>query len=87
MKKEILNTEDTLIMMGTKERNKIISKSKKKMPDREWYSLRHMLSYLNWAEMVVLLGGREAGKSYSVTDFFCIKYKHRHIPFYWIRLN
>lgn len=87
MKKEILNTEDTLIMMGTKERNKIISKSKKKMPDREWYSLRHMLSYLNWAEMVVLLGGREAGKSYSVTDFFCRQYKYRHIPFYWIRLT
>ena len=59
----------------------------RKVGSREYYSLRHMLGYLNWAEMVVLLGGREAGKSYSVTDFFCRQYKYHHIPFYWIRLT
>lgn len=79
--------DDELIMMGAKKRKEIANKSHKKAPDREWYSLRHMLSYLNWAEMVVLLGGREAGKSYSVTDFFCRQYKYKHIPFYWIRLT
>ena len=35
----------------------------------------------------VLLGGREAGKSYSVTDFFCRQYKHKGIPFTWLRLT
>lgn len=80
-------TEEILLLMTDKERKEASSKSKKKIPNREWYSLRHMLSYLNWAEMVVLLGGREAGKSYSVTDFFCRQYKYRHIPFYWIRLT
>ncbi len=59
----------------------------KKLREREYYSLRHMLSYLNWAELIVLLGGREAGKSYSVTEFFCAQYYYKHIPFYWIRLT
>ena len=44
---------------------------KKRKADYEWYSLRHMLGYANWALFYILLGGREAGKSYSVTDFFC----------------
>lgn len=86
-KKNELTTEETLRLMTEKERKEAFKKSKKNIPNREWYSLRHMLSYLNWAEMVVLLGGREAGKSYSVTDFFCRQYKYRHIPFYWIRLT
>ena len=46
-------------------------KDAKKKRDYEWYSLRHMLGYANWALFYILLGGREAGKSYSVTDFFC----------------
>lgn len=54
---------------------------------REWYSIRHMLSYANWAMFYVLLGGREAGKSYSVTDFFCRQWKHKGIPFTWLRLT
>ncbi len=35
----------------------------------------------------ILLGGREAGKSYSVTDFFCRQFKNKGIPFTWIRLT
>lgn len=55
-----------------KEANKQIDhEMKKKKRDYEWYSLRHMLGYANWALFYILLGGREAGKSYSVTDFFC----------------
>lgn len=54
---------------------------------REWYSLRHILGYANWAMFYILLGGREAGKSYSVTDFFCRQWKNKGIPFTWMRLT
>jgi len=54
---------------------------------REWYSLRHMLSYANWALFYILLGGREIGKSYSVTDFFCRQWRKKGIPFTWLRLT
>lgn len=36
----------------------------------KWYNLRPILGYFNWAMFAVLLGGREVGKSYSVTNFF-----------------
>ena len=61
-------------------------KKAKKIQD-EWYSLRHMLGYANWAMFFLLLGGREAGKSYSVTDFFCRQFKYKNIPFTWLRLT
>jgi hypothetical protein len=35
----------------------------------------------------ILLGGRQAGKSYSVTDFFCNQFVNRGIPFVWLRLT
>ena len=54
---------------------------------REWYSLRHILGHANWAIFYLLLGGREAGKSYSVTDFFCRQWKNKGIPFTWMRLT
>lgn len=60
---------------------------RKKVKDYEWYSLRHMISYANWAIFYVLLGGREAGKSYSTTDFFCRQFVNRGIPFVWLRLT
>lgn len=46
-----------------------------------------MLSYANWVLFYILLGGREAGKSYSVTDFFCRQYKNKGVPFVWMRLT
>ena len=55
--------------------------------DYEWYSVRHMLGYANWAMFYILLGGREAGKSYSVTDFFCRQFTNKGIPFIWLRLT
>ena len=50
----------------------VIKKFRKKQAEREaeWYSLRSILGY-SWALFLMLLGGREAGKSYAVTDFFC----------------
>ena len=53
----------------------------------EWYHLKPILGYANWALFYILLGGREVGKSYSVTDYFVESYVHRGIPFTWIRLT
>lgn len=57
-----------------------------KVLEREWYSLRSILGYW-WALFYFLLGGREAGKSYAVTDFFVKQWKEYGRPFYWIRLS
>lgn len=53
----------------------------------EWYNLRPILGNSNWAIFFLLLGGREAGKSYSVTNFFVDQWKNKGIPFNWIRLT
>ena len=53
----------------------------------EWYNLRPMLGYYNWAMFYILLGGREAGKSYSVTDFFVHQFVTKGTPFIWLRLT
>ena len=45
------------------------AKAKKKAVS-QWYNLRPILGYFNWAIFAILLGGREVGKSYSVTNFF-----------------
>ena len=62
-------------------------KAKRKERNEEFYSVRHMLGYANWALFYILLGGREAGKSYSVTDFFCRQFVNKGIPFTWLRLT
>ena len=54
---------------------------------KEWYGIRAALGCSSWAWFYALLGGREAGKSYSVTEFFVRKWKNDGIPFTWIRLN
>ena len=53
----------------------------------EWYNLRPILGYANWAIFYCLLGGREIGKSYSVTNFFVDQWKNKGIPFVWLRLT
>ena len=53
----------------------------------EWYNLRPILGFANWALFYVLLGGREAGKSYSVTNFFVDQFVNKGIPFTWLRLT
>ena len=52
----------------------------------EWYSLRSLLGY-QWAYFLFLIGGREAGKSYATTDFFCRQWRRYKRPFYWLRLT
>ena len=57
-----------------------LEKKKEKL-NHEWYSLRSLLGY-DWALFLMLLGGREIGKSYAVTDKFCNqwrKYGHVHV--------
>ena len=53
----------------------------------EWYNLRPILGNANWALFYILLGGREAGKSYSVTNFFVDQWRNKGIPFTWLRLT
>lgn len=62
------------------------AKKRAEYQKKEWYSIRASLG-CEWAWFKVLLGGREAGKSYSVTDFFVGAWKKWHIPFVWMRLN
>ena len=47
-----------------------IDNSNKIKQNSQWYNLRPILGYFNWAMFAILLGGREVGKSYSVTNFF-----------------
>ena len=65
-----------------------ISKNMKKKEkiNREWYSLRGMLSY-SWAQQIFLIGGREAGKSYAVGDLYVSQWKTKGRPFFWLRLD
>ena len=64
----------------------LAQKRKVELLNREFYSLRSMLGY-DWALFLFLLGGREAGKSYATTDFFCRQWKKYGRPFYWLRLS
>ncbi len=56
---------------------------KTKLP---FYKLRSILGY-DWAIYYYLLGGRMAGKSYAVTDFFVHQFFEYGRPFYWLRLT
>lgn len=58
----------------------------KKFPDREWYELRSIVGN-DWAIFYFLLGGREVGKSYSVTNMYVNQWKKYKRPFYWLRLT
>lgn len=60
---------------------------KKEKKENEWYNLRPMLGYYNWALFYILLGGREVGKSYSVTNFFVDQFIKNGTPFTWLRLT
>lgn len=53
----------------------------------EWYNLRPILGNANRAWFYLLLGGREAGKSYSVTNFLVDSFVNKGIPFTWLRLT
>lgn len=54
---------------------------------RAFYNIRSIIGNSNWAEFFFLIGGAQAGKSYSVTDFFLKQFMDYGTPFYWIRLT
>ena len=49
---------------------KKIEKQDEIKKNSQWYNLRPILGHFNYAIFAILLGGREVGKSYSVTNFF-----------------
>lgn len=61
-------------------------KKKLKQQLSEFYSIRSLLGY-SWALFYIMLGGREAGKSYATTEFYVRQYKKYGRPFYWMRLT
>ena len=63
------NSENTSINKLKAVAKKIEEQDKIKK-NSQWYNLRPILGYFNWAMFAILLGGREVGKSYSVTNFF-----------------
>ena len=68
--------------------NKEISKklSKAIETSSQWYTVRSILGY-SWAIFYILLGAREAGKSYAVLDFFLHEFFHKGKEFVWLRLT
>lgn len=58
----------------------------KKINEREFYRLNSLLGN-QWAMFYILIGGRETGKSYAVTECYVNQYKRYHRPFYWLRLT
>ena len=64
-----------------------LANRREKNIENQWYNLRPILGHANWAIFYLLLGGREAGKSYSVTNFFVDQWKNKGIPFTWLRLT
>ena len=67
----------------------LVKKFREKQPvmENEFYNLRPILGNANWAIFYVLVGGRSAGKSYAVTNFFVDQWKKKGIPFTWLRLT
>ena len=52
----------------------------------QWYRIDPVLGN-EWAMFYILLGGREAGKSYSAMDYCLRQWKKNKTPFVWIRLT
>lgn len=72
------------MMRATKELKLVNCQIRKtKLP---FYKLRSILGY-DWAIYYYLLGGRMAGKSYAVTDFYVHQFFEYGRPFYWLRLT
>ena len=76
-------------MMNAPFTERAVLESKRKAllyKSKEFFSIRGCLG-VTWAWFYCLLGGREAGKSYAVTEFFVRQWKKYKIPFIWLRLN
>ena len=69
MQMQEMNLKDISINKLKAATTKIENRNKIKQ-NSKWYNLRPILGYFNWAIFACLIGGREVGKSYSVTNFF-----------------
>ena len=69
MTKQETNSKNISINKLKAAAEKIDNRNKIKQ-NSQWYNLRPILGHFNWAMFAILLGGREVGKSYSVTNFF-----------------
>ena len=58
----------------------------KKYEEYEWYSIRSLMGN-SWAFFYIMIGGREAGKSYAVMKHFVKEWKLKGKPFTWLRLT
>lgn len=68
-------------------RSKVVEMARKSLRSQsEWYTLKSLLGY-QWAIFYILLGAREAGKSYAVMDFFLSEYFRKGKDFIWLRLT
>ena len=65
----------------------IVERGKMKQHKSQWYNLRPILGMANWAIFYVLLGARETGKSYAVTNYMVDQFVNKGIPFVWLRLT
>lgn len=86
MKMQETNSKNISINKLKTAAEKIDNRNKIKQ-NSQWYNLRPILGHFNWAMFAILLGGREVGKSYSVTNFFVDQWKNKGIPFTWLRLT
>ena len=62
------------------------AKARVKAAALPFYKLRSILGY-DYMIYYFLLGGRMAGKSYAVTDFYINQFVTHGRPFYWLRLT
>lgn len=44
--------------------------AKREANETEFYRLRSLLGNANWAMFYIILGAREAGKSYAIMEYF-----------------
>ena len=69
MQMQEMNSKDISINKLKAATTKIENRNKIKQ-NSQWYNLRPILGHFNYAIFACLIGGREVGKSYSVTNFF-----------------
>lgn len=67
--------------------SKQILAENKKQRDAAFYNIRSILGCADWALFYILLGGRQAGKSYCIDDYFLKYFRRDRVPYYHLRLN
>ncbi|MEG2914924.1 MAG: phage DNA encapsidation protein [Oscillospiraceae bacterium] len=72
--------------MNKIDKENAIKLSKAVTTANEWYTVRSIMGY-SWAIFYILLGAREAGKSYAVMEHFLEDYFKKGKEFIWLRLT